>query len=85
MISSEQGKMVFPTREYQESALDDYIKSGLTVPKKYIFGSIQFVIQSNRNYDDFYTFVKDDNTKYILSRNEEKLKGFCGYINRITM
>jgi len=46
------------------------------------------------NYDDFYEYTleinKPDvnkpgiNKSYIVSPNEEKLRGFCGYINRLT-
>jgi len=36
------------------------------------------------NYDDFYEYSDESNKTYIISRNEQKLKGFCGYINRLT-
>ncbi len=36
------------------------------------------------NYDDFYEYSDESNKTYIISRNEKKLKGFCGYINRLT-
>jgi len=39
------------------------------------------------NYDDFYEYTNYNNEiykTYIISRNEEKLKAFCGYINRLT-
>ena len=35
------------------------------------------------NYDDFYEYSDESNKIYIISRNEQKLKGFCGYINRL--
>jgi hypothetical protein len=35
------------------------------------------------NYDDFYEYTDAFNKTYIISRNEDKLKGFCGYINRL--
>lgn len=35
------------------------------------------------NYDDFYEVGDDDNLFRLLSTNHEKLKGFCGWINRI--
>ena len=38
----------------------------------------------NGNYDDFYEYSDESNKTYIISRNENKLKGFCGYINRLT-
>jgi hypothetical protein len=36
------------------------------------------------NYDDFYEYTDAVNKTYIISRNENKLKGFCEYINRLT-
>jgi hypothetical protein len=35
-------------------------------------------------YDDFYTYTNVDEKNTIVSLNEIKLKGFCGYINRLT-
>lgn len=35
------------------------------------------------NYDDFYIY-KNLNEQTIISANEEKIKAFCGYINRLT-
>jgi len=37
------------------------------------------------NYDDFYSF-KNINTgeSYIISTNQNKLRDFCAYINRLT-
>ena len=34
-------------------------------------------------YDDFYEYRIENNT-HIVSPNKEKLKGFCGWINRLT-
>jgi hypothetical protein len=37
------------------------------------------------NYDDFYTLTDlDTQETSILSPNEEKIKAFCAYINRLT-
>lgn len=37
------------------------------------------------NYDDFYTLTDlDTQETSILSTNEEKIKAFCAYINRLT-
>jgi len=41
------------------------------------------------NYDDFYEYkhsncIDEDCNRYIISTNEEKLRAFCGYINRLT-
>ncbi len=37
------------------------------------------------NYDDFFTYTNlATNEQHILSPNEQKLKAFCAYINRLT-
>ena len=37
------------------------------------------------NYDDFFTYtILATNEQHILSPNEQKLKAFCAFINRIT-
>jgi len=37
------------------------------------------------NYDDFFTYTNlVTNEQHILSPNEQKLKAFCAFINRIT-
>lgn len=37
------------------------------------------------NYDDFYIYINPaTNEKSIISTNKEKIKAFCGYINRLT-
>ena len=36
-------------------------------------------------YDDFFTYTNlDTNEQSIISPNEEKIKAFCAYINRLT-
>lgn len=36
-------------------------------------------------YKDFYELkIQPDGITYIVSANEEKLRGFCGWINRLT-
>uniref|UniRef100_A0A6C0ILJ1 Uncharacterized protein n=1 Tax=viral metagenome TaxID=1070528 RepID=A0A6C0ILJ1_9ZZZZ len=40
-------------------------------------------------YNDFYEYkhsecTEENNTKFLISPNEEKLRAFCGYINRLT-
>jgi len=36
-------------------------------------------------YKDFYELkIQPYGTNYIISANEEKLRGFCGWINRLT-
>jgi len=38
----------------------------------------------NGVYDDFYELNNHNGKTYIISKNEDKLKGFCGWINRLT-
>jgi hypothetical protein len=35
-------------------------------------------------YDDFYELNSHTGKTYILSYNENKLSGFCGWVNRLT-
>lgn len=35
-------------------------------------------------YDDFYEYICPPEVTLIVSPNEEKIKGFCGWINRLT-
>ena len=45
-------------------------------------------LKLNGVYDDFYELGEAGTTGFtmyrVLSKNHEKLKGFCGWINRIT-
>lgn len=39
----------------------------------------------NGNYDDFFMYTDlKTNKEIIISSNEEKIKAFCAYINRLT-
>ena len=39
----------------------------------------------NGNYDDFFMYTDlNTNKEVIISSNEEKIKAFCAYINRLT-
>ena len=39
----------------------------------------------NGNYDDFFIYTDlNTNKEIIISSNEEKIKAFCAYINRLT-
>ncbi len=77
--------------DYQENALNNYIDNKLDGQKKYIFNcDIIFYIDKfdssnlKGEYSDFYTFIREDGSKSILSKNKDKLSNFCGYINRLT-
>ena len=86
---------VYPARNYQELALDDYIKNNKTGIINYTAGQnpeIKFSLShfhyegvGLEEYKDFYHFTRKDNVKYIMSSNKEKLESFCRYINRLSM
>ena len=39
----------------------------------------------NGNYDDFFMYTDlNTNKEIIISSNEDKIKAFCAYINRLT-
>lgn len=47
------------------------------------FNYIKLCLQGE--YKDFYELkIQPDGINYIISANEEKLRGFCGWINRLT-
>ena len=46
------------------------------------FNYIKLGLQSE--YKDFFELTTSDDTKYIISPNEKTLRGFCGWINRLT-
>lgn len=87
---------VYPARNYQEVALDDYVKNNKTGIINYIAdhnSEIKFSLSHfhyegvglEEEYKDFYHFTREDNIKYIMSSNKEKLESFCRYINRLSM
>lgn len=77
--------------------INDYINNEVSVKKQYnvnINNNTIIKFSMNKydyistglqgNYDDFYEYSDELNKTYIVSHNEKKLKGFCGYINRLT-
>ena len=77
--------------------LNDHIAKGNSKKTQYnvnMYNNTIFVFSMNKydyqstgllgNYDDFYEYSDASNKTYIVSPNKEKLKGFCGYINRLT-
>lgn len=91
---STNSNQIFQAYKYQQDAFNDYIKNERTNKFEYKFknGEIVFYIEKfnseelklQQNYDDFLTFVREDGSKSIISNNIDKLKGFCGYVNRLT-
>jgi len=67
----------------------EYIESNQKGEKKYNkfllnnFDSVKAGLKGN--YDDFYSYTElSTNESNIISPNEEKIKAFCAYINRLT-
>jgi len=92
MIEEEKGQRVYPARPYQAKALNDYItnnRKGKYLYINSIDSSIKFHISEfdkaglQGNYDDFYTLIREDDTFSPMSTNENKLRNFAAYINRI--
>ena len=99
MVPPEQNRGVFCSiwKFVVLELINEYIDNELSEKKQYKVymdnnSIIQFSINKydyinsglQGNYDDFYEYSDDSNKIYIISRNETKLKGFCGYINRLT-
>jgi hypothetical protein len=93
MISSKNQQTVVTARDYQKIQLDDYIdnaRTGLinyTAPNdETIRFSICPFIQEGfvGNYDDVFRFITEHDTSYLISRNQQKLVGLAGYMNRIS-
>ena len=67
-------------------AADNSIHYTLTDPAINVslntFNYIKMNLESE--YKDFYEVVAGDGCRSILSANESTLRGFCGWINRLT-
>lgn len=75
------------TNEYIEEERDELVNYTIYVNDRIInfsinkYDSVTAGLQGT--YNDFYEY-KDEKNTFLLSTNEEKLKGFCGWINRLT-
>ena len=84
---------IFEARDYQQKAYDEFNKKIIKEnPVEFKFdGDINFTIQKfdskglNGIYPSFYTMVTERNDRYILSNNEEELKNFVAFRNRMMM
>ena len=90
MVTENYLKKVYPAHDYQEEALTDYIdnhrtKSQLYIIEPTIIFSIDIFDSSplQGDYSDFYSFIRNDGSIYVISRNENKLKNYCAFINRL--
>ena len=81
--------------KYIGNILDEYIASGKKGFATYTVvqdgNNINFSLKEydavglKGNYDDFYEYRDADDKLTLVSYNKEKLRGFCAYINRLTM
>jgi len=83
-------KKVVPAYDYQENSLNNFIDNNFNVKTQYIINpNINFYIDKfdfssfNGDYSDFYLLIREDGSSSIISQNEEKLKSFCAYRNRL--
>ena len=90
MIDNSIYKKVVPAFEYQENSLNNFINNNFNVKTQYIINpNINYYIDKfdyssfNGDYSDFYLLIREDGSSSIISQNEEKLKLFCAYRNRL--
>ena len=83
-------KKVVPAYDYQENSLNNFINNNFNIKTQYIINpNINFYIDKfdyssfNGDYSDFYLLIREDGSSSIISKNEEKLKSFCAYRNRL--
>lgn len=99
LINSDTYNKIMPFKDFmpQDNVLElihEYIAQGTSEKKAYMSANTKIHFSINKydylktgligNYDDFYEYSDESNKTYIISLNEAKLKGFCGYINRLT-
>jgi hypothetical protein len=83
-------KKVVPAYDYQENSLNNFINNNFNIKTLYIINpNIKFYIDKfdfssfNSDYLDFYLLIREDGSSSIISKNDEKLKSFCAYRNRL--
>lgn len=81
--------IVVKALSYQKEALDLAIMNNGYF--KYNKDGYIFVIKPfnssflSGDYSDFYTFIREDNTETIISKNKQKLSEFCNMRNRLML
>lgn len=77
---SEKVQEYIETRQTAHVQYDSPSKPNFTI---YPYDSINSGLKGN--YEDFYIYANDDGKeRSIISLNEEKLRVFCAFINRLT-
>ena len=90
--NSSKSYQVFKAYDYQKDAFNDYMDNKKTNKFEYSYknGDIKFSLDKfdttglKQNYDEFLNFIREDNSKSVISNNFEKIQGYCGFANRIT-
>ena len=80
---------VIPVDDYIAEKVFEYIETNQKGEIKYDYFALNnydsILAGLKGNYDDFFTYTNlATNENNIISPNEEKIKAFCGYINRLT-
>jgi hypothetical protein len=98
MIDCDNGRKVVEAFDYQSECFYDFL-SLLEIDKErnemnYIVGKdndISFTIKKfdylasglSGEYNDVYSFIKEDGTRFLMSCNFKKLSALCGFLNRV--
>ena len=91
LLKNTEGCSVVKAREYQESAYHTFMSNNNLISAEFNYpDNIKFTINKfnntelNGDYKSFCELKNACNNTYILSNDNEKLKHFAGYINRLT-
>ena len=92
MIDEVDCRKVVDARDYQQIALNNYINNGFqnTIVEYGTDTEVCFSIGMfdkkglSGEYDDVYSYIREDGSELLISRNHDKLSGLCGFLNRVT-
>ena len=81
---------VLEARGYQKEGLDTFISLGRD-SYYYSRNGYKFTIRKydsvteglKGDYSDCYEIVREDQSTFLISYNSEKMRGLCGFINRV--
>ena len=89
-VRGPRGTVVFPTRSYQAEAYRMFMNRDPGVEKihynknGYVFDVVPFNTAGySGSYPRFAVLINDKNEHHILSDDEDKLRGFVGWGNRV--
>ena len=86
----EQEYQVLEARGYQKEGLDTFISLARD-SYYYNRNGYKFTVKKydsakaglKGDYSDCYEIMREDQSTFLISYNSEKLRGLCGYINRV--